>query len=420
MQEDEKKLNEMLDAIIHHDSGPEVMFGLITLLDEMHDLIGKGIPYYMLLYYILRRIPDPMNRVDILGHLQDLAEKQWPEKQAKDFITEASCLVHFFTRLHALLLNNKLPNIYKEKLDKNEFVLFIQNIRPYEMVAITQSIYYTHEVRKEYVNLDMHILTHSKYLNKLLTVDAFNFCKYLYIAHGFCMHLLDGTENSNDKSQKQTELPSIDNLDCDLRNQCFDFYIELRLKHILAKLKKNNRRLYPANEDEAYSQLCKSLSREYYLVAQNASKIRESTEAQDSMVTVMQFLAQYTQDNKHKFINKTMDNQQQPKIINVNGDYVEHKEVMYEVNNVEDGGIGIQIRTGADDENPQSSLYPRKNKYTEVVHWLEKQKTQGTDFFVAAGRNRSELCRKLTKIFGWEVDQNSLRKAQEDYENKKN
>lgn len=65
------------------------------------------------------------------------------------------------------------------------------------------------------------------------------------------------------------------------------------------------------------------------------------------------------------------------------------------------------------------TFYPRKNKYTEVVHWLEKQKTQGTDFFVAAGRNRSELCRKLTKIFGWEVNENSLRKAQEEAEKQK-
>ena len=113
-----------------------------------------------------------------------------------------------------------------------------------------------------------------------------------------------------------------------------------------------------------------------------------------------------------------MENQPQQTIINVAGDYVQHKEVMYEVSNVADGGIGIQIHTGAEDD-PQASAYPRKNKYQEVVHWLEKQKTQGIDFWAAAGYNRSEMCRKLTKIFGWEVNENSLRKAQEEAEKQK-
>lgn len=63
------------------------------------------------------------------------------------------------------------------------------------------------------------------------------------------------------------------------------------------------------------------------------------------------------------------------------------------------------------DNQENESFYPRKNKYVEVVEWLAQQKKQGVDYYAAAGFNRSEMCRKLTKIFGWEVDQNSLRKA---------
>lgn len=100
-------------------------------------------------------------------------------------------------------------------------------------------------------------------------------------------------------------------------------------------------------------------------------------------------------------------------IINVAGDYVQRKEVMYEINNVEDGGIGIQIVTGGEVEE-EATIYPRKGKYQEVLAWLEKQKKQGVDFYAAAGYNRSEMCRKLTKIFKWEVNENSLRKAQEE------
>lgn len=65
------------------------------------------------------------------------------------------------------------------------------------------------------------------------------------------------------------------------------------------------------------------------------------------------------------------------------------------------------------------SIYPRKGKYAETVVWLAEQKKKGVDFYVAAGYNRTEMCRKLTKIFGWEVNENSLRKAQEEADKQK-
>lgn len=62
------------------------------------------------------------------------------------------------------------------------------------------------------------------------------------------------------------------------------------------------------------------------------------------------------------------------------------------------------------------SLYPRKGKYAETVAWLAEQKKKGVDFYVAAGYNRSKMCRQLSEIFKWEVNENSLRKAQEEAE----
>lgn len=63
-----------------------------------------------------------------------------------------------------------------------------------------------------------------------------------------------------------------------------------------------------------------------------------------------------------------------------------------------------------DDAN---NIYPRENKYTEVVEWLSQQKKKGVDYYAACNFNRTDMCRKLTRIFGWEVKENSLRKAQE-------
>ena len=97
-------------------------------------------------------------------------------------------------------------------------------------------------------------------------------------------------------------------------------------------------------------------------------------------------------------------------IINVAGDYVQHKEVQYEIGNIETGGIGFQIINSK--EEGAQSLYPRSRDYKAVVEWLEKKKQRGEDFYAGSNYNRSEMCRKLSKIFGWEVDENSLQKAQ--------
>ncbi len=55
---------------------------------------------------------------------------------------------------------------------------------------------------------------------------------------------------------------------------------------------------------------------------------------------------------------------------------------------------------------------PRENDYAALVAWLEVEKAQGRDYFADAGMNRSRMCRDLSDILGWIVDQNSLRKAQ--------
>jgi len=60
----------------------------------------------------------------------------------------------------------------------------------------------------------------------------------------------------------------------------------------------------------------------------------------------------------------------------------------------------------------EATLYPSKGDYKAVVEWLERKKRKGEDFYAAAGFNRSKMCRKLSQIFGWEVDESGIRKAQ--------
>jgi len=55
---------------------------------------------------------------------------------------------------------------------------------------------------------------------------------------------------------------------------------------------------------------------------------------------------------------------------------------------------------------------PQERDYAAVVVWLEKERAEGTDWYALAGCNRSRMCRQLSDRLGWEVSENSLRKAQ--------
>ena len=55
-------------------------------------------------------------------------------------------------------------------------------------------------------------------------------------------------------------------------------------------------------------------------------------------------------------------------IINVAGDYVQSKHVDYEINNVEAGGIGIQIINGDKKPSSASSVKPKLNKTTKKLN----------------------------------------------------
>ena len=72
----------------------------------------------------------------------------------------------------------------------------------------------------------------------------------------------------------------------------------------------------------------------------------------------------------------------------------------------------------------KSKGYPKEKDYEEVIKWLAYQKTRGNDYYAMNGNNRTQMCKELTKLFGWDVDQNSLqqheRRQLQKRRNKKN
>lgn len=56
---------------------------------------------------------------------------------------------------------------------------------------------------------------------------------------------------------------------------------------------------------------------------------------------------------------------------------------------------------------------PYENDYKAVVEWLQAEKEAGRDWYKINNNNRSAMCREISNVLGWVVDQNSLRKAEQ-------
>ena len=69
-----------------------------------------------------------------------------------------------------------------------------------------------------------------------------------------------------------------------------------------------------------------------------------------------------------------------------------------------------QTETLIEIDNP--IILPQEGDYQAVVKWLQLEKEKGVDYYAQAQFNRSRMCRQLSNIFGWIVNENSLRKAQ--------
>ena len=252
-------------------------------------IFDREYPYYLLLHGFMHIIPAAMRRVDVLGHLQDAAEACMPKEDAQQFVMEAGWLVRVYTRIHHLLIDYQMPDAWDDDPIMNEMALFIVHMNPEEIVAVAQSIYESYDLYNQRIGIVPHILRHKQFLGRLLTTDSVDFCRCLYLAYGFLMLLQSGTEDFR-------VLPSIDNLDLELRNKCFDVFIKLRIEQLMTQMKHNNRRLYPPTIKEGYTALITELEERLRNLEQNGDNYNKV--AYDSLFNALSFLTQYTKDRQ--------------------------------------------------------------------------------------------------------------------------
>lgn len=83
----------------------------------------------------------------------------------------------------------------------------------------------------------------------------------------------------------------------------------------------------------------------------------------------------------------------------IKGNYIAEQHIENQTINYT-GGAGEHV----------STMYPSAGDYKAVAQWLEKKKQKGEDMYAGANYNRTKMCANLSKIFGWEVNPNSLLK----------
>ena len=116
----------------------------------------------------------------------------------------------------------------------------------------------------------------------------------------------------------------------------------------------------------------------------------------------------------------TMKKESTPQtVINVAGNYIAEQNI--DIHDNTHCTIYATEAPQATQEKPQTEtlieidnaiILPQEGDYQAVVKWLQLEKEKGEDYYAQAQFNRSRMCRQLSNIFGWIVNENSLRKAQ--------
>lgn len=233
---------------------------LLSELDKYHKLFNKKFPFYLMLHGFLMQLKFPTYRSDVLGYLEDAAEQIFEPEKAKEFITEAGWLSVLYTKINNKGLNHPIKNRWQEQ-DLNEFTMLMETITPEEFVAISQSMVEARVITHFRCGFIPHILRSEKYIGQIVTDSGLEFCRGLYNAEGLREWLISG------EGDNYTQLPSLDTLDLELINQCYDIFIDYQAQRI--KKSYTNIQQRDKKEFEYYRELLKNLKHEFKEIQAN-------------------------------------------------------------------------------------------------------------------------------------------------------
>ena len=233
---------------------------LLSELDKYHKLFNKKFPFYLMLHGFLMQLKFPTYRSDVLGYLEDAAEQVFESEKAKEFITEAGWLSVLYTKINNKGLNHPIKNRWQEQ-DLNEFTMLMETITPAEFVAISQSMVEARVITHVRCGFIPHILRSERYIGQIVTDSGLEFCRGLYNAEGLREWLISG------EGDNYTQLPSLDTLDLEFINQCYDIFIDYHAQRI--KKSYTNIQQRDKKEYEYYRELLENLKHELSEILSN-------------------------------------------------------------------------------------------------------------------------------------------------------
>lgn len=199
----------------------------VRLLREMIQFsraTGLTYPHYIVLHTFLIFIPDMTRRLEVLYKLRDVASLALEPQEAEIILEESQWLVSVYQRLRLLLINHSLPNVWEYDPDFNELVLWMDDLTPEELVALSQAIIDSRKAPKRY-GVVAQVLKIPKYINQIITDSGLEFCRCLYLAMGDRQYLQSGNEHYR-------EMPTLDTQNIIFMNKCYQIFINYRIAQL--------------------------------------------------------------------------------------------------------------------------------------------------------------------------------------------
>lgn len=241
----------------------------------------------------------------------------------------------------------------------NGLSIFLDHLSVEEYVALSQVIYSEIQNSTELL-FDEWVILIPAYRDKMISNDITQFVLFLITAE-YTRHIFKDFYLYKEKQKSGYYDQFFSPPPVALRNECFDLYISYNLKTIQKEFAHDQTRIHPITDEECRQILCHR-TREYLKDSNIYTGLTD-----DIRMVVQPIVVAY-------------------------GNYLEQKV----------------------SPHPETSLtipLPSLNKYTELNKWLEEEKKKGRDYLKEANNNRSQMCRDLTNILGWPVDNNALGKC---------
>lgn len=198
---------------------------LLREMIQFSKATGLDYPYYIVLHTFLIFIPDVTRRLDVLYKLRDVASLALDPKEATILVEESQWLVSVYQRLRLLLINHPLPTIWEYDTDFNELVLWMNDITPEELVALSQAIIDSRKAPKRY-GVVAQVLKIPKYINQIITDSGLDFCRGLYLAIGDQQYVQSGV------GEGYREMPTLDTQSIIFMNKCYQIFINYRIAQL--------------------------------------------------------------------------------------------------------------------------------------------------------------------------------------------